>query len=145
MGCGNLARMISPLYLLEEHWDIILAGILGRISEEACGIVAGIDGISCAVFPVTNLLHSPVRFRMDPEEQLQVFNEIEEQDWQMLAIYHSHPHGPDHPSPVDIAEAYYPESVNLIWSKKSGDWICRGYSIQKDQVTRVPVVRLAPK
>ena len=68
---------------------------------------------------------------MDPEEQLAVFNQIEDQDWQLLAIYHSHLQGPEGPSPTDVNEAYYPELVNLIWSNTTGEWICRGFSIQK--------------
>ena len=137
--------MISKLYLHEEHWNSMLADILGRTSEEACGIVAGYEGTSCAVFPVTNVLHSPVRFLMDPEEQLDIFNQVRDQDWQLLAIYHSHLLGPEQPSPTDIAEAYYPELVNLIWSNTTGEWICRGFSIQKGRVKPVPVVRLEVK
>lgn len=134
--------MINKLYLREEHWNSMLADILERLSEEACGIVAGIGGTSSAVFPVTNVLHSPVRYLMDPEEQLAVFNQIEDQDWQLLAIYHSHLQGPEGPSPTDVNEAYYPELVNLIWSNTTGEWICRGFSIQKGQVASIPVVRL---
>ena len=137
--------MNTKLFLHEEHWDLMQADILSRNIEEACGIVAGVDGTSCAVFPVTNVLHSPVRYLMDPEEQLQVFHQIEVQDWQLLGIYHSHFQGPEGPSPIDIAEAYYPEAVNLIWSHTSGEWICRGFMIEGGQVTQVPVVRIAPK
>lgn len=135
-------RMNSKLYLNDEHWNLMREDIIERMSEEACGIVAGIEETSCAVFPVTNILHSPVRFRMAPEEQLYVFNQIEDQDLQLLAIYHSHLKGPDRPSPIDIAEAYYPELINLIWSNITGEWNCRGFLIDEGQVTPVPVVRL---
>jgi len=135
-------RMNSKLYLRDEHWNIMREDILDRMSEEACGIVAGIDETSCAVFPVTNMLHSPVRFRMPPEEQLDVFNQIEDQDLQLLAIYHSHLKGPDRPSPIDIAEAYYPELITLIWSNTAGEWNCRGFLIDKGEVTPIPVVHL---
>ena len=135
-------RMNSKLYLNDEHWNLMREDIIERMSEEACGIVAGIEETSCAVFPVTNILHSPVRFRMAPEEQLYVFNQIEDQDLQLLAIYHTHLKGPDRPSPIDIAEAYYPELINLIWSNITGEWNCRGFLIDEGQVTPVPVVRL---
>jgi len=79
------------------------------------------------------------------EKQLAVFHQVEEQDWQLLAIYHSHLQGPEQPSPTDIAEAYYPELVNLIWSNITGAWICRGFSIQKGRVNPVPVFRLKVK
>ena len=76
----------DKLFLRVEHWELMLADILGRNFEEACGLVAGIDQTSCAVYPVTNELHSPVRFRMDPEQQLKYFNQIEDENWQLLAI-----------------------------------------------------------
>lgn len=135
--------MNARLHLHREHWNLMLDDILERNSEEACGMVAGVDMTSCAVFPITNVLHSPVRFLMDPEEQLRAFNQIEDQDWQLLAIYHSHLQGPVHPSAIDVAEAYYPEVINLIWSNISGEWNCRGFLIQAGQVTPVPVARLA--
>ena len=136
---------MEKIFLLDEHWDSMQADVLARMSEEACGIVAGIDRTSCAVFPVSNMLHSAVRFRMDPEEQLKVFLEMEKHNWQLLAIYHSHLQGPQGPSATDIAEAYYPEAVNLIWSNISGAWNCLGYSIREGKMAQVEVVRLPAK
>jgi proteasome lid subunit RPN8/RPN11 len=136
---------MEKIFLLDEHWDSMQADVIARMSEEACGIVAGIDRTSCAVFPVSNMLHSAVRFRMDPEEQLKVFLEMEKHNWQLLAIYHSHLHGPQGPSATDIAEAYYPEAVNLIWSNTSGAWNCFGYSIGEGKMAQVEVVRLPAK
>ncbi len=130
------------LYLKSEHWERMLADVKKRKSEEACGLVAGIDQTSQAVFPMTNVLHSPVRFLLDPEEQLRVFNQIEEKEWQLQAIYHSHLHGPEGPSAVDIAEANYPGVINLIWSNISGEWSCGGYLIEEKQVMQVAVNRL---
>jgi len=34
----------------------------------------------------------------------------------LIAIYHSHPHGPPEPSSTDVARAYYPEAAHLIIS-----------------------------
>jgi proteasome lid subunit RPN8/RPN11 len=47
---------------------------------------------------------------------------MEAQGLEMVGIYHSHPHGPDSPSPTDIAEAYYPDAVYLIWFRQDGEW-----------------------
>jgi len=132
----------SKLLLKREHWETIIADILERNLEEACGLVAGIDQTSCEVYPVTNILHSPVRFQMDPEQQIRVFNRIEDKNWQLLAIYHSHLHGPEGPSATDVAESNYPGVVNLIWSNTSGEWICRGFLIEEGQIKPVPVLRV---
>lgn len=103
--------------------------------EEACGLLAGRwAGETCqvaVVFPVTNLLHSATRYRLDPAEQLAVFDQIDSLGLELVGIYHSHPTGPDHPSPIDIAEAYYPEAVYLIWFVRGGEWTCSAFTIVK--------------
>ena len=69
-----------------------------------------------AVYPIENSLHSPTAYRMNPQQQLKAMLELEANDWQLLAIYHSHPHGPETPSPTDIQQAYYPEALTMIVS-----------------------------
>lgn len=121
------------------HWQMMLKDINARLEEEACGLLAGINQRSTGVFPVTNVLHSRVRYRMDPAEQLEVFNQIDDHNWQLLAIYHSHPGGPSGPSHIDIIEATYPGVIYLIWSKSHAEWLYQGYRIEKNKVEQVPV------
>jgi [CysO sulfur-carrier protein]-S-L-cysteine hydrolase len=84
---------------------------------EGCGLLAGDErGWVTAVYPITNILHSPTAYEMDPGQQLQAMLNLEAAGWQLLAIYHSHPHGPETPSPTDIALAFYPESAYIIVS-----------------------------
>ncbi len=106
---------------------------------EACGLVAGQERQSLAVFPVTNELHSPTAYRFAPQEQLDLFLRLEKEGWDLLAIYHSHPAGPQMPSQTDVAQAAYPDSVYLIWSKIDADWQCRGFIIETGQVTEIPI------
>jgi proteasome lid subunit RPN8/RPN11 len=127
------------LYLQQVHWQSMIDEVNKWAMEEACGMVAGLDQTSQAVYPVTNILHSPIRYRMDPEQQLEVFNQIDDNEWQLLAIYHSHLQGPSVPSNIDIAEAAYPGVIHLIWSPSDGDWICRGYLIEKGKISEVPI------
>jgi len=53
---------------------------------------------------------------MAPEEQLRVFQEIEEQGLELSAIYHSHAHTAAFPSQRDVDYAFYPDSLILIIS-----------------------------
>ena len=114
-----------------------------RSPEEACGLLAGqLRGelyLATCVYPTTNLLHSTTRYRIDPAEQLAAFKEMEAQGLEMVGIYHSHPLGPDGPSPTDIAEAYYPEAVYLIWFRLDGEWACNAYTIGKIGVYSVSI------
>jgi proteasome lid subunit RPN8/RPN11 len=68
------------------------------------------------VYPMTNADHSPVTYRLDPEEQVRAFVEIEEEGWELLAIYHSHSHSPAYPSATDLELAFYPDALYLIIS-----------------------------
>lgn len=127
------------LYLRRAHWQIMFDEVDKLQAEEACGIVAGLDRTSQAVYPVTNILHSPVRYRMDPEKQLEVFNQIDEHGWEILAIYHSHLQGPQTPSSIDVAEAAYPGVIHLIWYPKGEGWDCRGFLIEAGSVSEAPI------
>lgn len=118
----------------------MLRDVKNREMEEACGLVAGERLTSTKVFPVTNELHSPVRYRLDPQEQLEVLIEIEENDWDLLAIYHSHLRGPDQPSATDVAEAMYPGVIHLIWFPRAAEWVCRGFLIESGKINEVQII-----
>ena len=96
---------------------------------EACGLLAGKDDRVEKVIPVRNQAQSPVRFVMDPYEQLQAFEWIDSNGLDLLGIFHSHPAGPETASATDIAEAAY-EVVHLIWSRTQGRWQARGFWIE---------------
>ena len=98
-----------------------------RTPEEACGFVLGKGQHSGLVIPVTNILHDPSRFRMDPEEELQAFLHAEEEGLEILAVYHSHPLGISRPSVTDYKELTFPGIVYLIWYQEAGKWQCRGF------------------
>jgi proteasome lid subunit RPN8/RPN11 len=119
---------LSRLIIARAHWEAMRRHVADRTPLEACGLVAGRAGASTAVITVTNVLGSPVRFRMDALEQWRAFEQIEAASWEVLAIFHSHPAGPAHPSPTDLAEAAYPV-VNIIWFPAAGAWTARGFWI----------------
>lgn len=83
---------------------------------EACGIMAGSGDLVERLYPVDNQLMSPYAYKMEPNQQLKAMLDLEEMGWEMLAIYHSHPRGPDVPSPSDVAQATYPDAAHVIVS-----------------------------
>jgi proteasome lid subunit RPN8/RPN11 len=131
----------SGLYLNTEHWAQMESDVSARAPEEACGIVVGQANNSRLIIPVTNILHSPIRFRMEPEEQLSAFLLAEDKSMDIIAVYHSHPQGIDQPSATDLQELTFPGIIYLIWYSMGGQWNCRGYLMysQVDAV-EVPVI-----
>lgn len=137
----DILKSLPPkeILLQRSHWQEMLADVTRRAGEEACGLVAGKGVTSLAVIPMANVLHSPVRYRLDPEEQFEAFRRIAGNGWELLAIYHSHLDGPPGPSPADIAEATYPETIYLIWFRKGGFWDCTGFLISAGRIQAVVV------
>jgi proteasome lid subunit RPN8/RPN11 len=128
--------MISPLALNQSDYDEMLRHVDAGAPLEACGLLAGRDNSVEKVILVRNQAQSPVRFVMDPYEQLQALEWIESQGLDLVGIFHSHPAGPETPSATDIAEAAY-EVVQIIWSRANGKWKARGFWLAEEQVTEV--------
>lgn len=103
---------------------------------EACGLLAGKDNSVEKVFLITNQAQSPVRFRMDPTEQLQALEWIDSNGMDLLAIFHSHPAGPETVSVTDIEEAAYPV-VHIVVSRKNKSWQARGFRIEGGRATEI--------
>jgi proteasome lid subunit RPN8/RPN11 len=121
--------MIDHLELSQDQIQFMCEHVEAEIPFEACGLIGGTGIQAIKVMSISNILKSPVRFRMHPQEQIEAFTAFEAQGLELLAIYHSHPTGPAQPSPTDLAEAYYPEALTLIWSHLSGDWTYRAFRL----------------
>ena len=104
----------------------------GCVPLEACGLLAGNHDRVEKLITVKNQAESPVRFVMDPYEQLKAFEWIESNGLELLGIFHSHPAGPETASPTDIAEAAY-AVVHVILSPRGEEWVARGYWIQNGE------------
>ena len=119
--------------------------MLKHVSEhtplEACGLLAGINNRVEKVIQIRNQAQSPIRFVMDPYEQLQAFEWIEAQGLDLIGIFHSHPAGPETASATDIAEAAY-EVVHIIWSRANGQWKARGFWLQNGKASEVSLLVL---
>ncbi|NTU56830.1 MAG: M67 family metallopeptidase [Anaerolineales bacterium] len=117
----QLALTRTQVQEIIEHADI-------HAPLESCGLLAGKNDRVEKVLFVQNQAQSPVRFVMEPYEQLRAFEWIESNGLDLLGIFHSHPAGPETASPTDIAEAAY-AVVHVICSGKDGNWKLRGFWI----------------
>lgn len=130
--------MIPQLILTQGQYDDMLEYVAEHVPFEACGLLAGKNGRVERVLPVPNQVQSPVRFVMDPHEQLQAFEWIDSLGLELIGIFHSHPAGPETVSATDIRESAY-EVVQLIWSRLEGNWSMRGFWIQDGKAREVAI------
>jgi proteasome lid subunit RPN8/RPN11 len=134
------------IYLTPDQWEQMEKDVEAKVPEEACGFAVGIGNVARLIIPVTNSLHDPYRFRMDPQEQLNAFLLAEEKGWEILAVYHSHPHGISMPSATDYKELTFPGLIYLIWYQDANQWRCRGFIMEAQAGTgEVPVMILTKK
>jgi proteasome lid subunit RPN8/RPN11 len=124
-----------------SHLDEIVAHCQREYPNEACGLVAGKEGIAFRVIPMRNADASPATYRLDPREQFRVFEEMDEQGLDVFGIFHSHTHSEAYPSPTDRRQAFYPEAHYLILSLRDrAAPQLRGFRILDGEVTEEDVM-----
>jgi proteasome lid subunit RPN8/RPN11 len=109
---------------------------LRSFPNECCGLVAGRDGSPVRVYQMTNLDASPVSYRLDPKEQLEVFDEMDAEGLDLWGIYHSHTHSEAYPSETDRRLAFYPDALYLLLSLSDRENpVLRAFRIVDDEVS----------
>ena len=129
---------MRQLVLTKKQWQEMREHVANHAPLEACGLLAGNNNRVEKVIMVRNQAQSPVRFVMEPYEQLKAFDWIESNGLDLLGIFHSHPAGPETVSVTDIAEAAY-DVVHLIWSLRGQTWKLRGFWIENGRFADVPL------
>ncbi|MEF2279192.1 M67 family metallopeptidase [Deinococcus sp. YIM 134068] len=76
----------------------------------ALGGHAGPEGAEAvALYPLSNIAPDPERhYLADPGHLLRALRAMHAGGLTLVALYHSHPHGPARPSPTDLRLAAYP-------------------------------------
>lgn len=102
---------------------------------ECCGILSGRDKTVEKAFELKNAEESSIRYSMLPQEQLKVFEEMERESMEMIAIYHSHPRTIPFPSETDVKMAFYPEVPSIIVSlKEEHNPVVKAFRIGKEAI-----------
>ena len=105
------------LQLPKAFADEIIAHARQEDPNECCGLLAGKDGICEKLYRITNSEHSPKRYFMEPQELHDALKDMEDENgWDLLAIYHSHPHSQAYPSATDVELATWPDATYIIVS-----------------------------
>lgn len=136
--------MPDALRLNKSQLDAVIGHARSCKPEEACGILAGAsDGSGVRtverVFLMENAEHSTTFYMLDSQEQFRVFDEMEKEGLEPVAIFHSHPHSPAVPSAHDVDLAFYPHSLYLIISLMNEQHDCHVYRIVDKKVSEVRI------
>jgi proteasome lid subunit RPN8/RPN11 len=124
------SRMRIPRTLYDE----IIAHALEDAPNECCGMIASRNGEAVKLYRTVNAAASPLRYEIDGVEQYRIQMEIEDQGFDLGAIYHSHTRSAPYPSQTDINLAFYPDSLYVIVGVAGEEPEVRAYTIRDGQV-----------
>ncbi|HLB20910.1 MAG TPA: M67 family metallopeptidase [Solirubrobacteraceae bacterium] len=127
--------------------DEIVAHALAGPKIECCGVVAaqpaeaGAQRTATRVYRAENIHASALKFEIDPMDLLRLNNAIEDEGWEIGAIYHSHVRSAPYPSQTDIGfAAGWPGVEWIIVGLASGEQpLVRSYLIDGPEVREVAV------
>lgn len=123
-------RLAEPGYIRD-----IVAHTLGESPRECCGVVSGREGRATRLYRATNTsLHPRSSYAVAPEELLDIYRDIDDHGWDVLAIYHSHPWSEAYPSPTDVKLWAWPKAYCLIASLRGTRPELRAFRIRHGQV-----------
>lgn len=132
--------MPTHIEITQSQYQALLHQMQAAYPLEACGLMAGRENQVTHLYPIRNIRRSPVEYEMDPAEQLAAMMDLEERGWELIGIYHSHPHGPQLPSSTDVTLAYYPEAAYVIVSlyERHRPQV-RAFTIASGEVGEIPI------
>jgi [CysO sulfur-carrier protein]-S-L-cysteine hydrolase len=97
--------------------DEMVAHALRDVPNECCGLIGGRGEEATTVYPMRNEFESPLRYKLDSEDNLRVHHEMDRAGEETVGVYHSHTKSPAFPSQTDVNEAQpWQEPVYFIVS-----------------------------
>ena len=125
----------------------ILEQARAEYPDEACGVILGSLGADTPMrlMPRINAAHSPTFYEFDPKDLLALYREVDDNDEEIVVIYHSHTETEAYPSRTDIAYAGEPGAHYVLVSTReeiAPATEFRSYRIIDGTVTEEPVTIL---
>ena len=125
----------------------ILEQARAEYPDEACGVILGSLGTDTPkrLKPMINAAHSPTFYEFDPKDLLALYREVDDNDEEIVVIYHSHTETEAYPSRTDIAYAGEPGAHYVLVSTReeiAPATEFRSYRIIDGIVTEEPVTIL---
>jgi proteasome lid subunit RPN8/RPN11 len=107
---------------------------------EACGLLAGANGVVKHAYRLTNCDASPEHFSLDPKEQFAAARDMRAAGLELLAVYHSHPASPARMSEEDLRLALAPGMRYVIVSLLSAEPEIKSFTIRDGVAVEEPVM-----
>ena len=108
----------AALRVPQSMVDAILIQARAEYPNEACGVIIGRNGQVERLKPMFNAAASPTFYEFDPKDLLALYREVDDNDEEILVIYHSHTETEAYPSRTDISYAGEPGAHYVLVSTR---------------------------
>lgn len=125
------------LKIKKDIVDNVIQIANAALPNEACGYLAGKDGVITQCYGLTNMDQSPEHFSFDPKEQFETLKDVRLKGLEIIANFHSHPETPARPSDEDIRLAYDPNIIYGIVSLAQSEEVLKFFRIQYGKSSQV--------
>ena len=125
----DLPAEIETAMLTHAHWCH---------PRESCGLLLGTgpDDLRMLI-ATTNVLDSSTNYTIEPREQFAAHRYADRRGWDVVGVFHSHPHTEARPSPTDVRLAPDPTWLYLlVGMERHEDPDVRAFTIVDGPVTR---------
>jgi proteasome lid subunit RPN8/RPN11 len=137
-----------------ELLNELIAHVREDPTNEVCGVVAVEPGGTASdggdraravrVYRAKNVYASPLKFEIEPQELLELWNAIEQRGYELGAIYHSHVRSEPYPSQTDVNfAANWPGVEWIIVGLAGGEPEVRSYLIDGSDIKEVGIMETA--
>lgn len=112
--------MSMTLKISQSMVDAIVQQSRDEYPDECCGVILGPIGQDKAerLKPMINAAHSPTFYEFDPKDLLALYREVDDNDEEIVVIYHSHTETEARPSRTDISYAGEPGAHYVLVSTR---------------------------
>ena len=119
MDGGNNQRRIDlqKIILSTSHLEILTNHAESERPNEACALLFGKEDTVTEIFLTKNTENSPVNFTISNEQLIEGYKRAEEQNVEVIGIFHSHPNSEAVPSKTDEK---FMEANPVAWIIYSG-------------------------
>jgi proteasome lid subunit RPN8/RPN11 len=134
---------VAVLRIRQEHVDAIVAHARRDHPDEACGVILGPAGSDRPerFKEMLNAARSPTFFEFDSQDLFRLYREVDDNDEEIVVIYHSHTATEAYPSRTDIQfGSLSPDSHWVLVSTRDPETVeFRSFRISDGAVTEEPV------
>jgi [CysO sulfur-carrier protein]-S-L-cysteine hydrolase len=114
---------------------------------ETCGMIGGTHNRALKIYPIRNVAENRVKnYLMDGVDQIRAMQDMDDNGYEIISIYHSHPVSRAYPSATDLRDAFdpdlkeqtYPGAVYIIVTLMNPDAPeAHGYLLTDQTVTEI--------